>query len=400
MAFAACSVCRAAQDERFDVTGRIEYLGTPYKERYPLDNQLYARNVWDMAAFDGKLFLGAGNSSNSGPASNAGPVPIIEYDPHSNVFTPVFVVDEEQIDIFYTFKGRLYVPGNDPREGWDLGNYYTLDPGAAWVKHRNIPNGIHTYALALHQGRLYAALGTNNKDTLAVSDDLGLNWKTLKINKYRIYNFLVVDDQIYTFASLLSGGFEKKFKENGAQLITSVHEIKDHRIIIGRQDLSSSENIFPDTHLEKINTVKTMRSATFKSKSIYIGAWEHNDHQSLPVGVFVASSFKKDKLVIEKIPLPKGTIPWDILVKDDTVYILTETRRANSTEVSVWQSNDTKAWRELFFFSAATFARSFEILDEYWYFSLGGEQTQKGEMPSYNLSTSTGEILRLLKNVQ
>ncbi len=55
--------------------------------RYPSGPQVYARNVWDLQAYKGRLYIGAGNSSNRGPpASNSGPVPVNSYDPASGQF--------------------------------------------------------------------------------------------------------------------------------------------------------------------------------------------------------------------------------------------------------------------------------------------------------------------------
>ncbi|QUL57177.1 hypothetical protein KDC22_12320 [Paenibacillus tritici] len=57
-----------------DVSLSVTVLGSPFKKAP------YARNVWDMQLFDGKIYLGHGNSSNNAPSSNAGPVPIYYWD--------------------------------------------------------------------------------------------------------------------------------------------------------------------------------------------------------------------------------------------------------------------------------------------------------------------------------
>lgn len=51
-----------------DVSSSITVLGSPFKKA------AYARNVWDMQLFGGKIYLGHGNSSNNAPSPNAGPV--------------------------------------------------------------------------------------------------------------------------------------------------------------------------------------------------------------------------------------------------------------------------------------------------------------------------------------
>ncbi len=136
-----------------------EHVGNPLLSRYPRGEAVYARNVWDLQIFDGRLYIGAGNSNNRGPAQNAGPVPIIAYDPQRHVFQREYIVDDEQIDQYYIFDGELYLPGHDPRESWELGNLYRLATGRKWRKLRTIPHAINTYALAIHNGVLYAGLG-------------------------------------------------------------------------------------------------------------------------------------------------------------------------------------------------------------------------------------------------
>ena len=64
-----------------DVTSKLEDLGSPLSEKYRSGASVYARNIWTLFAYDGKIFLGGGNSSNEGPASNAGPVPVMSFDP-------------------------------------------------------------------------------------------------------------------------------------------------------------------------------------------------------------------------------------------------------------------------------------------------------------------------------
>ncbi|MFC1610140.1 hypothetical protein ACFL6C_04230 [Myxococcota bacterium] len=61
-----------------DVTADIENLGIPLQSIYA--SKIYARNVWDLHAFDGRIYIGSGNSSNIGPDSNAGPVEVWAYD--------------------------------------------------------------------------------------------------------------------------------------------------------------------------------------------------------------------------------------------------------------------------------------------------------------------------------
>ena len=77
-----------------------QYLGNPYMKQYKNGEGVYARNIWDMQLFEDKIYIGAGNSSNEGPAQNAGRVYVVSLDPKTAKFKYEFKIAEEQIDIF------------------------------------------------------------------------------------------------------------------------------------------------------------------------------------------------------------------------------------------------------------------------------------------------------------
>ncbi|UCG58940.1 MAG: hypothetical protein JSU70_05395, partial [Phycisphaerales bacterium] len=131
-----------------DVTEHVENIGNPFSEmrgsrlrrlyrlltqqKYRPGEWTYARNIWDMHVYDGRIYLGAGNSSDGGPVPNAGPVPIICYDPKREGFVREGTVRDEQIDAYCTHGGRLYIPGHDPMQSWDWGNLYCRQDDGRW----------------------------------------------------------------------------------------------------------------------------------------------------------------------------------------------------------------------------------------------------------------------------
>src|SRR5436853_140642 len=58
----------------------LEFLGNPFATTY-YPNFHIARNVWDMYEFNGKIYLGSGDSG-----LNTGPAPFVYYDPSTNQF--------------------------------------------------------------------------------------------------------------------------------------------------------------------------------------------------------------------------------------------------------------------------------------------------------------------------
>jgi len=163
-----------------DAGSRVETRGNPGRIMYPDNSIVYARNVWDMQVFDGRLYFGMGNSNNSGPVPNAKGGQIWSYDPKGNWFKVEFEADEEQVDRFRILNGKLVVPGHDPTDSWEYGNWYRLEP-TGWKKHRNIPGGIHCYDMIYFNGKMFAALGTKpHSEFVMMSEDDGKTWEPNK----------------------------------------------------------------------------------------------------------------------------------------------------------------------------------------------------------------------------
>src|SRR5262245_20113285 len=133
-----------AAGQGLDVTPRVERIGNPARLSYPAEDKTFARNAWDLKAFAGRLYVGLGNRDNSEPAPNAGPVDVWFFSPDSGQFVKEGTLPDEQIETFRVLDGKLVIPGNDPMEPWELGNFYRLDAGS-WTKIRTLPNGIHNF---------------------------------------------------------------------------------------------------------------------------------------------------------------------------------------------------------------------------------------------------------------
>ncbi len=108
-----------------------------------------------------------------------------------------FETDEEQISRFRILDGKLVVPGHDPTDSWEYGNWYRLEPGG-WKKHRNIPGGIHCYDMIQFNGKMFAALGTKpHSEFVVMSQDGGKTWEGCGILGMRAYTLFAVADNLY-----------------------------------------------------------------------------------------------------------------------------------------------------------------------------------------------------------
>lgn len=366
---------RSADSGIGDVTAKLEDLGIPHAQCY---QHPYPRNVWALKAFDGKLFLGAGNSANSGPAQNAGPVPVMVFDPKTKKFTKEWDVPDEQIDIYRVINGDLCVPGHDPKEDWKFGNFYRRPAGdPQWEKVRSIPGAVHCYDITELSGMVYAG-GTG----LWASENNGKSFQTLlKFNRY--YAFLTFPETVYAvadgriFPQPVSPLDEKTMKPGpkcASLLPVCMINQKGWTALYPPVDKFIPNADLKNTQLR----YKIYRTVPFKGKVLYIAGIAHNDHQIVPISANVATDGGTQLFNFSPIKLPDGAMPWDFTVVQDKAYLLFAQKnktgkKGQETVNHLWESADGGKFTPLMSFKAATFARSVEYLDGYFYFGLGTE---------------------------
>jgi hypothetical protein len=347
-----------------DVTARVERLGNPFNKG------AYARNVWDMQLFGGRIYLGHGNSSNSGVDSNAGPIPVIYYAPTTGNFVTQATVDEEQIDIYRVLDGTLYFPGHDPRGMPPNGNFYRLD-GDTWSKVSTIPGAAHVYDMASFGGELFAATGSTTRHTIAASSDGGRTWRSVLPTNTRVYSLVMLAGQLYAIQAVVG---------RDEPLWTFIHVYDG--TLFARLTISGT-SIAPGAPADQ--TSRFVRAQQFGQQLIYIVAVTVNDHQWLPVGLYAAPALDRGR----RITLPDpAALPYDIIQRGQTIYVLGASKQPSGQYVNyVYRSTDLARWDEQFRFTAATFARSFEELNGDFYFGLGSDTS--------SVSSATGDILRV-----
>ncbi|MGY6631139.1 MAG: hypothetical protein ACXIUL_09055 [Wenzhouxiangella sp.] len=111
-----------------DWTERLVDLGNkPAESRQRGDS----RNVWDLQAFDGRVYLGMGST-----ARDTGPIPVWAWDHEKNAWIdePEAVIEQEAIELFRVFDGVLYIPSADPTSGTtDASKFYRRRADGRWV---------------------------------------------------------------------------------------------------------------------------------------------------------------------------------------------------------------------------------------------------------------------------
>ncbi|MCM8532761.1 MAG: hypothetical protein NE330_16455 [Lentisphaeraceae bacterium] len=388
-----------------DLSDKVEKLGVPYGSFYRGGAKIYARNVWDLKAFDGRLYIGAGNSSNLGPARNAGPLPIISWDPKTQKFVEEFTIQDEQIDLFYEFDGQLYTPGHDPKESWKLGNFYRLEDSGKWQKHRTIPGGIHVYAMHQKGSRLYAGLGAINAvpnapkgkksgSAVAVSEDKGKTWQKINTGGWRIHSFLEVAGEVYATDIFIGPDYVKVLKKmHREELYAPVYEFEKGKVE-RRLDLPA-EVIFKGFKIEGMRMAKVVKPQIWNGGALYIGAACHNDHQFWSFGLFYALSLKKGEVKTAYVKLPEACQIWDLKVRNGTIYVLARALDGSQTNYLFKSKDLSKKFETVLTFKSSTFARSFEFLDGDAYFGLGSTIRDPQKWKQSELHEQTGTLLRI-----
>jgi hypothetical protein len=376
--------------------GRVERVGNPLAGRWSRGPKVYARNIWDLQVFDGRLYIGCGNSSNTGPVPNAGPVPVWSFDPQTRRFVCETVLREEQIDKFCVIDRKLYIPGHDPAwpDSWEWGNFYRLEE-KGWKKYRNIPGGLHAYDICRFNNKLFAALGTEEGGKVAISTDNGETWKNANAGDCRIYALFQLNGEWYAAGEFFSDTLKERIKNPNP---STLPRWRDGLFRYDREDAfewledMGFSDVFPG--VEKVDYGKVTRAVNYLGNLIYIGAGERNDHQSSPFGLFAMESLDN----VQYLALPSQSTPWDLLARGGVLYVLLSSGLENQnpgTAIYVLGTRDLRNWTEVVRFRAETFARSFELLNGDLYFGLGDTVEDLEDESTWSFSPATGDILRV-----
>lgn len=396
----AASTNAAAADP---VRAPVENLGRPFAKA-----GAYAQNVWDMQLWNGKIYIGQGNSSNEGSSPNAGPVPLTAYDPASQTFKPDTLslsstvkqtyIDEEQIDAFRVLNNQLYIPGHDARKAdLALGNFYRLDPSNGfWYKFRTVPEGVHVFDMASYNGQLFAAIGSSSVPDILMSGDKGKTWTALgktghPMQDPRNYALFQLGGKLYGSSSYVVTDNDAYRSDSGVLEISpapagSTLPVQYRQIEVTADDLFPG--VTPSTQVPYY-LVKVVRPTPIGQKLLYIGGQKHNDQQWLPKGLFVASSLSD----AARVTLPGGATAMDILTRGSKVYVLAYTESGGTYTNLVFEADaaaigNPSAWTETVRFRQNTFARSFELQGGDFYFGLGTHDAN-------NPVATAGTILRI-----
>jgi len=316
----------------------LESIGFPTAEK-----DQAAWSIRDLILYDGKLYLGHGDA-----VVNTGPTDVIYYDLERKDFISEYTVDDEAIYYYQLVNNILMIPGVDATEDWSLGNIYILtDTG--WVKHRTIPNGIHVNDLVWFNEKLFSSTGSiaNIGDDIEyalggifASPDTGRTWSLSYASPsdensvYRIQDLIVYKDRLYAFPFAFSALTKENIPDKYHSALSETYGANNEYLILttdifGACDVLVYDNKTWQCHdiIPKDKICYVARPFVFQEK-LFIPAlsgeyidYLNKNRQLVEQAVTLIYSFDGQTTKALKFDYDRLS---DVLVKDDTLYLLIE----------------------------------------------------------------------------
>jgi hypothetical protein len=361
VALALLGGCKAPPAPREPLGAPARLLGAPFHEA-----SLYARNIWDLQAYAGRIYVGHGDA-----VDNWGPITVWSIDPASGTLRADYTTAEEQVDALRVLAdGALYLPGFDSRGRSASGSFYKLEKGV-WRRRGTVPHGVHVFDLALHEGRLFAAIGAAGRPgqpTLLVSGDGGATWSAAAAEWRRMHTLFELGGVLYAAPELFSR------PQQHADELLALRDghfvgtgIRGSTLLAGVPELSG----------------RMLRPTPFHGTTLYIATGGTFNWQPAALLQLTPS------LEVRPVTLPvRDARPYDLLVRGNRVYLLTGERTGSGRyQVRIHASGDLRQWREVVHFASPTFARSFDEVNGDFFLGLGCTFEEA--------SPACGELLRI-----
>ena len=304
-------------------------------------NQLHV--IWDMKIWDGCLYIGAGDFDK-----NHSPGVARRYRFETNEWESCGTIPDEQIGRFIVLENQLMIPGFDPTEDWSLGNYYVLEEDR-FITHRVFPNGIHCFDLRLYDHQFFAALGVSAGNMPVVSTGNNENFQPVPLigpdgtplstkgyTEVRAYDLLTIGDTLYAIVRLDENLQAYKY-DNGSFVYHS-----DLRYKLVGSAIS---------YLPVIEKAVLSGTAFLTTGRLYCTENMDAFADITPDGIDVVA---------------------DLLVYNDTLYLLGNTKTDHGYMLSVLQYNSDCTFETVKTVSSDLLSQSFAYDGEYRYIAIGG----------------------------
>ncbi len=381
-----------------DVTERLETLGNPMAGDGKIGRAL---NVWDLQRFGGKIYLAGGST-----VSNAGPINVWAYNPSQKGFEKEFTVREEAIEQFKVFGKSLFIPAADPKAG-DKHKFYRRTLDQTWkLSQSPKPALAHVRDLIKTKSGAILLVGNNRRvvkdpsqPSAAITRNQGASFRAAGLEQSTqtaanwFFSVFPYRGKIYAPTSLLRDAYNqtgvigvfnrKRQKIELSQTLRNDEFIP--RTLLGPQVGSQGAEVIyrlwkPTVY--KGTLVYPVRSYSY-TQATYQSAYMNS------IGFYVK---KNIGVTPTAVVFPDGqSMGEDTLIWNDYLYALANTKiSAEEFWVYVYRTKnplDSRSWEAVLRFKSRNKARSFEYLEDAFYFGLGQDYK--------DLVADSGSILRV-----
>lgn len=325
-------------------------LGNPAAQRYPACWQSLPRTPWDLALFNGRLYVGLGNASNEGATANAGPVPLLAYHFSKGRWLREAKLPEEEISRFITHGDELWIPGADARGSWRWGNLYHRSGGEPlWWQERRLPRFIHLYDLVWHRGHMVVAGNVPDAVTsgpedqrhgsaLAISVNGGRGWHVQRLAGWRATALLALDGELYAVEALPGQALQRWLQRGKRwQQFTAVHQWLPDGRWQPRRDLTA-QVLLPGV-AGAGQRFAWIDQVTHAGSSVawiaQLGPWRDQPSRR---EAFVVQRLSRERAEVQSIPLEAGSQAMD-LHREGSNWLLLSSKQLSSER---WRSQVTR----------------------------------------------------------
>lgn len=381
---------------RLDSPGwRQRSLGNPARQRYPHCWQARARTPWDLILWQQQLYLGLGDSGNEGPTANAGPVPLLRYDPRRRRWHRDATLPEEAVERFVAAGDRLWIPGADARGSWRWGNFYGhRSGGRLWWQERRLPGFIHVHDLLPWRGALVVAgniehsvpagLGRERHGSaVAVSADGGQQWSVTPLGGWRSTALLPVAGQLYALKALPGPALRRWLGQQGRlSRFQPVHQWQGGSTWIARPDLTAAA-LLPEVPQAARRFAWLEGVQRWGESAAWIAAIGPAPGAGATRQAFVATDLAAGRVAVQRLPLPPGAMAMDLAATASGLVVLSrEPSGPGQWRQRIVQFQPSAAgWqlRPLLQFRTAAPAQSLAGDGSQWFLGLGAAPGRTGQ---------------------
>lgn len=377
----------ACSQQAPDVTNRLEVLGNPMASDGKTGRAL---NVWDLQSFGGKIYVAGGSTTQ-----NSGPINVWAYNPTGEQgFAKEFTVNEEAIEQFRVFGNELYIPAADPKRG-DTHKFYRRSLQTPWQLYQS-----KTPALAHVRDLLKTPAGDivlvgNNRSAIkdpsqpgaAVTRDQGTSFQGAGLEEPKntaanwFFSIFSYQGSIYAPTSLLRDA------SNQPDVI-GVYDPKHRKIELS--PTLKNEEFIPQIQLgSQIGPqgadiiYRLWQPVEYNSALVYpVRSYSYTEAQYQSAYLNSIGFYVKRKMgaTPSSVIFPdRQSVGEDTLIINEELYALTNAKVSSEKFwVYVYKTKapgDIQSWQEVLRFESRNKARSFEYLDNTFYFGLGQDHS-------------------------